>query len=183
MNIFKKIQANIATIKFYREYDKLEVQGKLEHFDQADLSFLDGKYWQGLPMYYFLTDYMSNGRCYDASIALGLAMGEGAYVVRGDLKSMIGAWGENRLGHGWVEYGDKVYDTTWKIICDRENYYKVFKPEVWSKVDYKTYKRNLKEITDPEIRTKEWYEKNPTSANLLIFQVREIEMLKSLMSI
>ncbi len=178
MNIFKILKNQRITRKFYRDYIRLQVQDKLVHFDHADFSFLDGKYWHGLPLYYYLTEYMSMGRCYDASTALGLAMGKGAYIVRGDLKSMEGAWGKEKTGHGWVEFGDKVYDTTWQIICDKEDYYKVFRPKVLSIRSYEEFKKDLSKITDTEIKTKEWYEENPSSANILIFQIRALEMKK-----
>ena len=177
MNILKRMKRDLATQKFINGYQKTDKKGKIRPFDDEFLASLEGKYWQGLPLYYHLIKSMSDGRCYDASTALCLAMGEGSYIVQGDLKSQEGLW-NGHTGHGWVECDDKVYDTTWQIICKKDDYYKLFKPKLWSKRDYKTFKEGLKSITDPEIRTKEWYEKNPSTANILIYQVRALEMLK-----
>lgn len=177
MKLIDKIRKNVATKKFNDLYNKYLKRGEIKHFDEEFLSQFDGKYYHGLPIYYYLTDYMSNGRCYDASIVLCLAKGEGSYLCRGELLSQIGNW-ENGLGHGWVETDDMVYDTTWQIICKKDIYYKVFKTKCNSRKDYKSAEKGLSCITDTQIHDKEWYENNHGNHNILVFQVREIEKLK-----
>lgn len=177
MNILSKIKSNITTLRFNSGLRKLVEQGKVRPFDVEFLSQFDGKYWHGLPIYYYLTKDMANKKCYDASCSLGLAMGDGAYIMRGDLQSQEGLWKGN-TGHGWVETDTHVFDTTWQMIFKKEDYYKVFRPKVYSKTDYNKFKTGIKQITDPEIRDKKWYEENPTFANILIFTVRELEMQK-----
>lgn len=177
MKFIDKIRKNLATINFNSLYNKYFKSGDIKPFDDEFLSRFDGKYYHGLPIYYYLTDYMSNGRCYDASIVLFLAMGEGTYLCRGELQSQIGTWTRG-TGHGWVETDDMVYDTTWQIMCKKEIYYKVFKTKLNTRKDYKTAEKGLRNITDTSIHDKEWYEQNFGNHNILIFQVREIEKLK-----
>ena len=177
MKLIDKIRRDFTTINFNKSYNKYFKSGDIKYFDENFLSQFDEKYYHGLPIYYYLTDYMSNGRCYDASIVLCLAMGEGTYLCRGDLKSQIGNWTRG-IGHGWVETEDMVYDTTWQIICKKEVYYKVFKPKSIIRKDYKTAEKDLRNITDTIIHNKVWYEQNNGNHNILIFQVRELEKLK-----
>ena len=103
------------------KYDKYIQKGLIKKFDDEFYSQFDGMYYNGLPIYYYL-EKMSMGKCYDASAILGLAMGEKANVCRGELKTMSNIFSEI-FGHGWVEYGDKVYDTTWQVILDKKLYF------------------------------------------------------------
>ena len=177
MKLLDKIRANITSAKFDLAFNKLCKSGKAKPFDDEFFAKFEGMYYHGLPVYYYLCDMMSNGRCYDASAVLGLAMGEGAYVCRGHIDSQYGYW-KGKTGHGWVETDTLVYDTTFKIICKKEDYYKVFKARLSSKRDYETHREDMSKITDVSIHDKKWFEENAGFSNLLIFQVRELEKLK-----
>ncbi len=176
MNLFKKQKGDIQTFKSSKEYEILKQQGEVKSFDADFFASLEGKYWQGLPLYYFLENNRSMGICCYPSYALGLVMGEGAEVLFGkmqaDEKSL-----EAYSGHVWVEFGDKVYDPVWQIICDKDNYYSVLKPNVKSKANYKQLVEIVSNFTDSKIRTKDWYETHPTMLNYLIFQIRASEEL------
>jgi len=167
-----KIIDEILDKQFILKKRKYTQLGLIKKFDDKFYRQFDGMYFQGLPIYYHLADHMTNGRCYDGSATLGLALGEGAFICRGDLKSQSKAWGKGKLGHGWVEMDGICYDTTWKIACPQKIYYKVFKPVKVFKRSYAKFFDDCKDLTDWTIRDKVWYENNYSSALLLIFLVR-----------
>lgn len=161
--------------QFQHNYAKYKLDGIIKNFDEKFYHQFDGMYFQGLPIYHHLKEnYLTQGRCYDASATLGLAFGKEAFICRGKLLSMSKAWGKGRLGHGWVEKGGYCYDTTWKIACPRNIYYKVFKPIKINKISYDKFFDDCKSLRDWTIRDKEWYENNYSSANLIIMALRSI---------
>ena len=173
----RKYRASVAYQKLDNLYEKYIASGDIKKFDDEFYKQFDGMFFDGIPVYYYLQK-MNMKRCYDASAVLALAMNDGCYVCRGDLKG-VGDTYEKReqWGHGWVEKDGKVYDTTWQIICDKEIYYEVFKPRKVSRTKDKLFFEQCKGIADWTIRDKEYYENNWDFANLTVFQIREIEKL------
>ena len=82
------------------------------------------------------------------------------------------------FGHGWVEMGDMVYDTTWKIKLSKKLYYRLFGAKLENRRDHETFFSDCKGMSDWTIRTKKWYEENYSPSNLLVFQVRQLTALK-----
>lgn len=175
MNIFKELKRNINEDRFNERYNKALKAGQIKFFDGEFYSQFFGMYFNGLPIYYYL-EKMSMGKCYDASAILALAMGDGVYVCRGELETMSKINGEE-FGHGWVETLDKVYDTTWKIILDKDLYYKIFGAKIDNRRTAQKFFEDCKEIADWKIHTKEYYEKEHHFANMLAFQVHQIAEL------
>ena len=164
--------------RFEYLYKKYREQGKLIEFNQEFYDRFEDMYYNGLPIYYYL-EKMSMGKCYDASAILSLAMGKESYVCRGELANMTIIYDdEDGFGHGWVEVGDMVYDTTWKIMCSKKVYNQLFKPIDVSRRSHEQFFEDCKEMSDWTIRSKKWYEENFSMSNLLIFQVEQIERLK-----
>lgn len=174
----RNIKAILKSGSFVRNYNKNMKNGNICEFDQKFYSQFDGVYFHGLPIYFYFSPLMANGRCYDVSMVLGLAFGKGCYICRGDLSSQLGTWGENKLGHGWVEKDGYVYDTTWKIYCEKGVYEKVFKPVNVRRRESSEFFDECKDISDWTIHDKTWYEQNYSLSNLLISQVREIANLE-----
>lgn len=170
------IKVAIANRLFDKAYNKHLNNGNIVHFNEEFYSQFEDMYYNGLPIYYYMEE-MSMGKCYDASAILGLALGKDAYICRGELKTMSAAYNEP-FGHGWVEMGDMVYDTTWKIILSKKLYYRLFGAKLENKRDYDTFFSDCKGMSDWTIRNKKWYEENYSTSNLLIFQVRQLAALK-----
>jgi len=157
-NVFSAMLVEIARTNFNYEYNKAFDCSKFRHFDDEFLSQFDGMYYNGYPIWYYL-EYMSMGKCYDASAILALAIGESSNVARGELSNLNSIYGE-KFGHGWVEVGNTVYDTTWKIIADKKTYYRVYGVKKTEVTPSKDFFERCKEISDWNIRTKEYYENN-----------------------
>lgn len=168
----RNIKAILKSFSFTRNFNLNKKSGNICEFDQKFYSQFDGVYFHGLPIYFYFSPLMANGRCYDASMVLGLAFGSDCYICRGDLSSQLGTWGENKLGHGWVEKDGYVYDTTWKVYCEKGVYEKVFKP-----INVRRQKSS-DFTTMGAIHNREWYEQNCSLSNLLISQVKEIANLE-----
>jgi len=173
-----KFKSAFSQFRFDYLYKKYKEKGLLVEFDQEFYDIFNGMYYNGLPIYYYLEN-MSMGKCYDASAILALAMGKDCYVCRGELSNMTVIYDDGiEFGHGWVEMGDDVYDTTWKIRCSKKIYNQLFKPVDVSRRTYEKFFDDCKGISDWTIRNKQWYEENYSLSNLLIFQVEQLERLK-----
>lgn len=176
MSLIKNIKKAIVSNLFVSNYKKFKDSNKLHFFDDKFYSQLEGKYFDGLPVYYYLK-YMNVGQCYDCSIILGMALGNKAYICRGDVESMYGFWDE-KTGHGWVELDNKVFDTSGAFYCDKETYYKLMKPKNVSKSLPQDYEKNFKEIGDINIHDKSYYEKEYSTNTVLIRLVRAQTILQ-----
>ena len=157
----------------YSGLDEKKHSGKIRPFDEEFYSSIEGKYYNGIPVYYYLMR-MNMGKCYDCSAILGLALGD-CKICRGNLRKAPTRSG-NKFGHGWVEKDGIVYDTTWQIITDKHTYYKLFGASgVWAR-DSKQFFEDCKGMSSWEIHDKKYYEENYIPMDsLLIFQVRELE--------
>ena len=178
MKIFKMIDDLRQHNKYVTLYSGLEEKknlGIVKSFDEEFYSRLKGKYFNGIPVYYYLIR-MNMGKCYDCSAILGLALGD-CKICRGNLRKAPTDVG-NDFGHGWVEKDGLVYDTTWQIITDKHTYYKLFgASKVWARED-KQFFEDCKGIANWEIHDKKYYEENYIPMeSLLIFQVESIERL------
>ena len=178
MKIFKMIDDLRQHNKHVTLYSGLEEKknlGIVKSFDEEFYSSLKGKYFNGIPVYYYLIR-MNMGKCYDCSAILGLALGD-CKICRGNLRKAPTDVGNN-FGHGWVEKDGLVYDTTWQIITDKHTYYKLFgASKVWARED-KQFFEDCKGIANWEIHDKKYYEENYIPMeSLLIFQVESIERL------
>ena len=170
--------SNILKSKlFIRSYNQNFKKGNIRKFDEEFFSQFEGMYFEGLPVYFLLSKMMAEGKCYDTSAILALALGKECFVCRGDLSSQAYNWGEDKLGHGWVEKDGYVYDTTWQIICKKEVYEKVFKPRNVSVQKGVDFFERCKDIADWTIHDRAYYEKYEPMADLLSFQVRELAKL------
>ena len=159
MSVFEDIKRKIAAQKFDRDYNKLIKSGRAKQFDEEFFNSFEGMYYNALPVNYYLKR-MSMGKCYDASAILGLAMGKDCFVCRGNLANMAFLQGDDDFGHGWVEKDDKVYDTTWQVVMQTEDYYKLFGAESVYKRDHTKFFEDCKEISCFEIHDKKYYEEN-----------------------
>ena len=178
MKIFSKLNKSMQEYKaavLYGGLHEKKESGQIKAFDDEFYAGIQGKYYNGLPVYYYMLR-MSMGKCYDASAILGLALGD-CKICRGNLRKAPTEWG-NQFGHGWVEKDGLVYDTTWQIITDKHTYYKLFGASGVCARDSKEFFELNKGISNWEIHDKEYYEKNyMPMESLLIFQVEQIEKL------
>ena len=178
MKIFSKLNKSMQEYKaavLYGGLHEKKESGQIKAFDDEFYAGLQGKYYNGLPVYYYMLR-MSMGKCYDASAILGLALGD-CKICRGNLRKAPTEWG-NQFGHGWVEKDGLVYDTTWQIITDKHTYYKLFGASGVCARDSKEFFELNKGLSNWEIHDKEYYEKNyMPMESLLIFQVEQIEKL------
>ncbi len=176
MKIFSKlnqIRQNYKADMLYSGLDQKKQSGEIRAFDDEFYASLKGKYYNGIPVYYYMLR-MSMGKCYDASAILGLALGD-CKICRGNLRKAPTDWG-NDFGHGWVEKDGLVYDTTWQIIADKHTYYKLFGASGVCARDSKEFFELNKGLSTWEIHDKEYYEKQYIPMqSLLIFQVEQLE--------
>ena len=178
MRIFENLDRYWQKYKSSVLYSGLEDKkksGKIRPFDEEFYSSLDGMYYNGVPVYYYLMR-MNMGKCYDCSAILGLALGD-CKICRGNLRKAPTRRG-NDFGHGWVEKEGLVYDTTWQIITDKHTYYKLFGASGVLARDSKQFFEDCKGMSSWEIHDKKYYEENYIPMDsLLIFQVRELEKI------
>ena len=179
MNIlekFKKVRAINASTKFNKQLNDGIKNGTIKKFDDEFYSKLEGMYFGGIPVYYYLRR-MNMKKCYDTSAILALALGKDSKVCRGNLKVQQIVEETPFFGHGWVEKDGLVNDTTWQIICPKSDYYKLMGVQKPIAINQEEFFKNNK-ISDWTIRNKEYYEKNYVPFHYqLIFQIREIETL------
>ncbi len=169
------IRQNYKSAMLYSGLAEKKKSGIIRPFDEEFYAELNGKYYNGIPVYYYLIR-MNMGKCYDCSAILGLALGD-CKICRGNLRKAPTSVG-NRFGHGWVEKDGLVYDTTWQIITDKHTYYKLFGVSGVCARDSKQFFEDCKGMSSWEIHDKKYYEENYIPMDsLLIFQVREIEKL------
>jgi len=159
MSIFKNIKREIVTQKFSKDFDNLIKSGKAKRFDEEFFNSFDGMYYNALPVSYYLKR-MSMGHCYDASAILGLAMGKDCFVCRGNLANMACIQGDDDFEHGWVEKDDKVFDTTWQVVMQTQDYYKLFGVDSVCRREHTKFFEDCKEISCFEIHDKKYYEEN-----------------------
>lgn len=176
MKTFEDLKKRIVENKIYKDYQKMKNHHHITTFDDDFYARFNGMYFNGLPVYYYLQDRFSMGRCYDTSAILALAIGEKASICRGELSNVSLLKGED-FGHGWVQAGNNVYDTTWKLVMPIENYYNLFRVKGLSMTKSPMFVRKHKEFSDWKIHSKEYYEDNYVPfvyGN--IFQAREFEL-------
>lgn len=178
MKIFKYLNDLRQEYKYNMLYSGLEQKkqsGIIRPFDDEFYSSIEGKYFNGIPVYYYLIR-MNMGKCYDCSAILGLALGD-CKICRGNLNKAPTDKG-NDFGHGWVEKDGLVYDTTWQIITDKHTYYKLFGASHVCARDDKQFFEDCKGLANWEIHDKKYYEENYVPMeSLLIFQVESLEKL------
>lgn len=158
---------------FTRKYTRRCENGVICEFDRKFYSQFEGMYFNGLPVYYYLSPVYANGRCYDVSEILALALGD-CHICRGELKSQKLYWGEDGLGHGWVEKDGYVYDTTWSIYCPVDVYKRVFKAVTTSRECSQSFFENVVDDEDWNIHDKGWYDKKNLDDYPMIEQVRKV---------
>ena len=169
------------------KYNKLRLcknhytkKGKIKKFDDEFYAQFDNMFYIGIPIYYYL-EKMSMGRCFDASAVLALALGGEAKVCRGVLRNAA-LLDDKKFVHGWVEVGDTVYDTTWKIIADKKTYYKTFGAKASSKTPQKEFFEGCKDLSDWTIHDKAYYETeegNIYTLTIFTIQALQYEIIKN----
>ena len=82
----KGVKAEISRIMFDHLKQRYTKKGDIKEFDDEFYAQFDDMFYIGIPVYYYLQT-MHMGRCFDASAVLGLAMGDGCYICRGELKN------------------------------------------------------------------------------------------------
>ncbi len=177
----KKPKPTIIDKAKYLQYcvrEKLMLKnGKIRKFDNEFYKMIDGKYINGVPAYYFMTPMWTMRKCFDASAKLASILPDSCYVCRGHLSSLNYASkiddAGNEFVHGWVEMDGYVYDTTWKYIMKKEDYYSLFKTKDVTKTIKKEFFEGIKEIGTFNTNGKEWWENNYVPfASLFIDLVR-----------
>ncbi len=159
MSIVEQFIKNFRWVKHNIKLDKAMASGEFKPFDDEFYRQFDGKYYNALPIRYYLQK-LNMGKCYDTSAILALALGDdNNYVVRGELAERSKLSGEI-FGHGWVETEDKVLDTTWQIVADKDAYYRVFGVKDERKRTAKQFFEDCKEMSDWTIHDKEYYYEN-----------------------
>lgn len=170
----------IEKVKYLQYLAKEKIMlnnGKIRKFDDEFYKMINGKYINGVPAYYFMTSTWTMRKCFDASAKLASILPDSCYVCRGHLSSLNYASKINDAGnkfvHGWVEMDGYVYDTTWKYIMKKEDYYSLFKPRGVSRTIRKEFLDGIKEIGTFNTNGKEWWENNYVPiASLFIDLVR-----------
>lgn len=109
-------------------------------FNNGNITFFDNELYKRMSTTYFSClpvsihiKYLkpkwdfSEGRCYDRSLYMFLAL-EDSVLVRGTNKELEIRYGKEDSGHGWVEIGDYVYDPSLLLKFKKDVYYKIYCP-------------------------------------------------------
>lgn len=158
----KSINQRYFNQKFKTVYNKLVAKGIIKPFDDEFYSQFDGMLYNVIPVEFYLKK-MSMGKCYDASVVLGLAFGrrEDTYICRGNCKyAGLSINGTTHFGHSWVERDDMVYDTTWQICLPKKVYYKLYGVTVYDRRTTKQFFEDCEKLSDFHIHDKSYYENN-----------------------
>lgn len=175
MEIVKELKSmyiNIHDKRIENSLRLLERVGKIRYFDDEFYAQFDGMLYNMIPVDFYLKR-MSMGKCYDASVVLGLAFGKSddVFICRGNLKNAGRSIdGTTKFGHGWVEMGGYVYDTTWKIIASKKDYYRIFGTQIYDRRSTKKFFDDCEELSDFNIHDKKYYEEHysPLAYSLLL---------------
>lgn len=163
--------------RFEEQFHKNIANGKFKKFDEKFYQQFDGMYYNGLPIYYYLRlDNMN--KCYETSAILALALhSNNICICRGVLKKQS-TIELTAFDHGWIEIGDKVYDTTWQIIADKKTYYKVFGAVCEERTEKERYFADPMHTKD-RIHDKAYYENSYDFLHhLLVEGTRQTEEIK-----
>ena len=136
-------------------FNKAVNEGKITEFDQEIYDLMDGTVIACLPvsLYIKYSKYLfPEGTCYDRSLYMFLAL-DNAVLVRGNNKDLEVNYGKGHGGHGWVEVGNYVYDSSLMLKFDKDTYYKIYGCSDVKKIDKATYVREHKEFIDDNVST------------------------------
>lgn len=75
----------------------------------------------------YLKPIVPPGKCYDRSLFMFFCFDD-ALLVRGDNKDLELRFGKESAGHGWIEMGDYVYDSSLMMRFEKDLYYKIYNP-------------------------------------------------------
>lgn len=108
----------------------------------------------------------TSGKCYYYALLLARCM-EGSTLIIGSLNKLNSSRNDDYLDvfeHSWVEKGNLVYDTTSKLIFDKEYYYKIYDASVKKEIDYKDLldPNTFKKLLENSIRYRKELEKPAT---------------------
>lgn len=123
---------NLSALRIERLYAKGVKKGLIQDFPPELIEESKKHYYCGNPLYVFLHEGLSLGKCYDRSYALTMCFDK-CNLVRGALTEYGKAKrnpDDPDFGHGWVEDDKYVYDTTFLKRFDKKFYYKLFKVRV-----------------------------------------------------
>lgn len=129
---FKKLS---ALLKYYYS------EGKITLFDEEIFKKMESTYICALPVALqikYARYFFPEGSCYERSLYMFLALDD-AILVRGDIKSLEYLYGKDDAGHGWIELGNFVYDSTVMLKFDKNIYYALYKCSNVEKINKEDY--------------------------------------------
>ena len=104
--------------------------GGIQFYEEELIERLRSVYYGGIPASILLfIDPLTNGHCYDRSMLITMGMDDFT-LVRGKISGLRLRYGEEKAGHGWVESGDWVYDTSEGLKFKKSLYYAMESPQV-----------------------------------------------------
>lgn len=124
-----KFIANVNNYLNTRRYQKLFQKGlkenKVSYFEPEIFEKLKEFQYAGCPLNILIGSIrLSNGKCYDRSMALTFIFDD-CILVNGNLSRYAKTRGEEDYFHSWVEKDSFVYDTTWGMKFDKKFYYEL----------------------------------------------------------
>lgn len=110
--------------KKYQEYIKLLTDLKIiVPFPKELLDEMDNIQVLGNSLKEHYNNYTTRGNCFSMSVALSMFFQNGFVLNRGIVNLPLIS-----IEHQWLEYNNKVYDTTFHLIFPKEYYYNIYFP-------------------------------------------------------
>jgi len=129
-----KFITNLKKLLYTRRYNKLFQKGlkenKIIYFEPEIFEKLKEFQYAGFPLNILIGSIrLSNGKCYDRSMALTFIFDD-CMLVNGNLSKYANIIDDEEFDHSWVEYNDFVYDTSWGMKFDKKLYYELMGVEI-----------------------------------------------------
>jgi len=126
---FKKEEQKASIYKLlknkkYDEYIKLLTELKIiVPFSEELLDEMNNIQVLGKSLKEHYNDYTTRGNCFSMSVALSMIFKNEFVLNRGIINLPLIS-----VDHQWLEYDNKVYDTTFHLIFPKEYYYDIYSP-------------------------------------------------------
>ena len=151
-----ELKQKLYLYKINKLLEKGTTKGLIRPFDEELYNELNKTIFCNIPVdidIKYLKPSVSPGRCYDRSLGMFFAM-PNSYLVRGNLKYFKIFGDEEEPNHGWVERDGLVYDPTWRLIFDKNYYYKMFNVEEVVRANHEEFCNVSKENEELFIKVK-----------------------------
>jgi len=149
--IIEKLYFDRTELMFYKGLE----EGTIVPFDDEFYDKMKNTYASGLPISIHIKHFkpkIGPGNCYERSLYMFFCFKD-ALLVRADTKNLELKYGKSDAGHGWIEIGDYVYDSTFLMRFEKDLYYDMFIPKKVKKYSHEQYRNAHSRFYDNILNT------------------------------